>query len=378
MRQSNFINIGFITFDFHPFLGGMGRYLYDVYYNGILTKPANIHPIFFSPWQNQLDYHEETLSFTTRVGKTYGNVLFSLFLQNRLGYLVKKHNLAVTNIPTGPGGLFLLKKPRDTKLISITCHTYAQQSHYIPGQQWKKLLARLEQKTLQLSDHIITISPSTKEAIHAKYQIPKNKITIISPCVNTQEFHPDSNVSKIPKSMLYVGRLDKRKGIDRLLKLMPTLIRKDHDIKLFIGGTGGLSRWIKDYINSNDLQDNVALLGFIPEEDLNKWYNKVSALIVPSIFEGFGIVAIESMATGTPVIANYTDGLKDIIEHGNNGFFVNFQDLGSASSKIAKYLNQIERQRELISNCLKTVNRKFTCERSAQKAVRFYNQVLKS
>ena len=73
------------------------------------------------------------------------------------------------------------------------------------------------------------------------------------------------------------------------------------NVKLFIAGSGILKSKLEDFVRENRLERNICFLGTIKDSDINEWYNKVSIVVIPSIFEGFGLNAIEAMAAGTPV-----------------------------------------------------------------------------
>ena len=159
----------------------------------------------------------------------------------------------------------------------------------------------------------MSISESTTNVLINYYGIEEAKIYLEHPVADKQ-FKKIKSIKKIPNSLLYVGRLDKRKGIDFLVKTIPLVKKEIPNIKLFVIGKGKSRKKLEKFIEKNNLQDNITFLGFVPDEELPKWYNQCKLTIVPSVFEGFGITVIESLACGTPVIGTNTDGIKDTIK----------------------------------------------------------------
>lgn len=317
------MKLGIFTDDFYPFVGGIGRHIYDLYY----TNP-NIDCIVFSPSKINLKNH---VPISPLWHKKLKNISSSFFFNKKAEELIKEYKLSKINVHCGPGGIFLWTK-LSVPVIATCHHTYWQQSHYIKSEFWKRVFIPLEKRTYQLADKIICVSEDSKRILVDKYKIPSEKIKVIPNAVDTKNFYHIAHIQKIPNSILFVGRLDKRKGIDFLVKSMPYIIKKNPKIKLFIGGKGKLRKPLEKFIKRNNLESNVEFLGFIPEEKLNEWYNKVEVVVVPSIFEGFGITVIEAMAAGTPVIGRNVDGIRSILPQ--EYLFSNIKDLINALQKI--------------------------------------------
>jgi glycosyltransferase involved in cell wall biosynthesis len=351
--------IGVLTYDFYPFEGGQGRHIYDIYYRGLLMNDYH-NVFFFSPCKNQLKNNFTYFNFTKRSGK---NFLYSLLINFKVTELQKKYKIEVFNLHAGPGGLFLFKKPK-ISLVVTAHHTYFQQIKFLKDQWWKIIFIPFEKRTYKLADKIISVSETTKKTLVENYDIDPSKITVIPNCIDSQRFKKLPKVNKIPNSILFVGRLDKRKGIDFLLKAMPQILEKNPKIKLFIGGKGKLFGWCKKFINENKLENSVKMLGFIPDEDLVQWYNKCELFVIPSIFEGFGITALEAISCGSPVIATNTDGLSEILSPIQN----------SLIKRSKKSLVDVLSNRFTISIPSKYIQ-KYDCRNIAMNTTKFYNEI---
>jgi D-inositol-3-phosphate glycosyltransferase len=119
------------------------------------------------------------------------------------------------------------------------------------------------------------------------------------------------------------------------------------------------------------------LLGTVNDSALNKWYNKISVVIIPSVFEGFGLTAIEAMACGTPVIATDGDALRDVIEDGVNGLLVQYNDVESLRDKIVYLLKNKAEQSKFSLNGKKKVRTVYNWSNISQDILRIYEYVLR-
>jgi D-inositol-3-phosphate glycosyltransferase len=102
----------------------------------------------------------------------------------------------------------------------------------------------------------------------------------------------------------------------------------------------------------------------------------VSVVIIPSVFEGFGLAAIEAMACGTPVIATDVDALRDVVENGVNGFLVKYNDVRALSEKIVYLLKNKSEQSKLALNGKKKVQTVYNWNKINQDILRIYGKVL--
>ena len=361
-------NIGIFTHDLYPFKPwGQGRYVYDLVRCVRAKYQGEI--FVFSPSDHIND--DQHIQIFPGSHKSIGkNITFSMKLASIIEKLINNYDLALVHFQGGPGGLLLLKKP-SVPLIYTVHHTYYQQSRYIRSQGWKKILYRWEKFGYRRSNYIMCDSVSTRRIVLRHYGVRRLPCETIPVGVDTDRFFP-LNLERVPNSLFFLGRLEARKGIDFLIKTIPIVKEKLRDIQLFIGGDGVLKSYLDNFIKKNNLENNVHLLGTIDDAALNEWYNKVSVVIIPSVFEGFGLTAIEAMACGTPVIATDVDALRDVIEDGANGLLVPYNDTKMLSTKILYLLaNKAERLKFSI-NGRKKVQTVYNWDNITQEILRVY------
>ncbi len=200
----------------------------------------------------------------------------------------------------------------------------------------------MEKRTYQLADRIVAVSEATKNALVESYEIPEQKITVIHNAVDTRGFH-HLEIPKNPHSLLYIGRIDKRKGIDFLIRSMPLVSEQIPDVQLLIGGKGRYLEMMKSLVGQLDLERNVTFLGFVADDQLNTLYNQARCVVVPSIFEGFGITVIEALAAGTRVVGTAVDGIREILQSGEYGRLVPYGNHRALADAIIAELNEPKR-----------------------------------
>ncbi len=169
-------------------------------------------------------------------------------------------------------------------------------------------------------------------------------------------FYIDLNVFEprdLPKKydLVFSGRLVKNKGIPLLLKAVKNL----KNIKLIIIGSGPLENKIKKFIKENKLEKNIEFAGWLPTvKDLAKIYNQSKILIMPSFHEGGPRVTLEAMACNVPVITSKVGIMIDIIKHGQNGLFIDWE-VNDIVKKVTLLLDDKNLYKKIAENGYKTV-----------------------
>jgi len=315
---------GIITYDFFPFIGGIGRVTYTLY-----CELRNKNILFFSPADNELPSHIRVNFWAVRFIKQVG---VSVWLHLNVHKIISEYRLDKLNIHSGAGGVLFFRKIRIP--VIITCHhTYWQQYTYIKSQFWKRIFLPFETRTYRLANRIICDCEDTKRVLLERYGIPEEKIIVITCAVDGKNFY-DSGQQKDPDSILYVGRIDKRKGIEFLIRSMPHVVQHVPEARLLVGGKGSYFEKMKSLVRQLGLERNVIFLGFIPDDQLNSLYNSSQCVVVPSIFEGFGMTVIEALAAGTRVVGTNVDGIRSTLTSGDYGPLVPYGDHSALAEAI--------------------------------------------
>lgn len=121
------------------------------------------------------------------------------------------------------------------------------------------------------------------------------------------------------KIILYLGRLVYEKGVQNLIAAMPKILNSYHDAKLVIAGKGGMIDELRAEAHNLGIDNKVYFTGYLDSKAVQKMYKCADVAVFPSTYEPFGIVALESMLSGTPTVVSDVGGLNEIIEHGVDG-----------------------------------------------------------
>ncbi len=200
------------------------------------------------------------------------------------------------------------------------------------GEDEPELRIETERHLAQNCHHIIASTEREKEELILHYHALPERISVIPCGVNLEVFQPiDKVLAKRQlgfgdsKIILFVGRIEPLKGIDQLLKAMSYLPNIQR-VRLIIIGGDEHSQYELDRLQklSGELhiQDSVTFLGLIKQEQMPYFYSAADVCVIPSYYESFGLVALESLACGTPVVATDVGDLKNIIRQGKTGYVV--------------------------------------------------------
>ncbi len=177
------------------------------------------------------------------------------------------------------------------------------------------------------------------------------------------------------KIVLYVGRLVYEKGIHILINAVPKVLAKV-DAKFVIVGSGYMQPQLSNIVRSMGLEHKVLFTGFLDEHDLLKLQKVSDVSVVPSLFEPFGIVALEAMAAKSPVIVSDTGGLSEIVKHDITGIKAYPNNTESLAWGITKILTDTNYAKALRENAYKEILERYDWDKIAQQTRRLYETVL--
>ena len=222
---------------------------------------------------------------------------------------------------------------------------------------------------------------------HAKwvFGLPEDKMVMIPNGVKTQ-IYKDINKGEgkkfrtmfaLPeeKIVLYVGRLVFEKGIHILVNAAPKILEKVN-AKFIIVGSGYMKEQLLDIVKSMNLEHKVLFAGFLEDDILLKLQKYADVSIVPSLFEPFGIVALEAMAAGSPIVVSDTGGLSEIVDHNSTGVKIYPNDPESLAWGVTKILLDEKYSAYLRKNAYEKIKEKYDWKKIALKTKKIYKSVL--
>ncbi len=261
----------------------------------------------------------------------------------------------------------------------------------IPDIASKRL--EIEKQLLETVDRIVATSPQEKAHMRQLVSL-KGNIDII-PCgtdirrfgaINREVARQTLGINQNRKLVLYVGRFDQRKGIETLVRAVHASASYGQDnLQVIIGGgsrpgeSDGIERdRIEKIVQELGMEDIVTFPGRLSQEILPTYYAAADVCVVPSHYEPFGLVAIEAMASGTPVIASDVGGLQYTVIPEETGLLAPPQDVTAFAHAIDRILTNPDWSQQLGMAAKKRVQTKFSWDGVAQQLSHLYQQLVAS
>lgn len=194
------------------------------------------------------------------------------------------------------------------------------------------------------ANHVITVGNSIKEELVSSFGVPTDKISVIHNGINVKR-----RVAKDPgirnafatpeeRIILFVGRLVWQKGVRYLMEAAPSIFREHPEAKIVIVGEGDMHQELRKLASDLGISQKVYITGHIPDDTLNTLYGFADVMMIPSIYEPFGLTALEGMSAGLPVVASRVGGLGEIITDRKSGILVPPGNPGSIASAVNELL----------------------------------------
>ena len=216
-----------------------------------------------------------------------------------------------------------------------------------------------ESRLLRQADRIVASTQAELAQFQWLYHVDISRVVVIPPGVDTARFYPipadeAREFVRVPseaRMVLFVGRIEPLKGIDTLLEAVALLKQENVPRKgpIFLAVIGGDSEEspeptseemarLQELRNRLDIDDTVTFLGRRNQDTLQYYYSAAEVVVVPSHYESFGLVALEAMACGTPVVASETGGLVFLVRDGETGFHVPAGDAQALADRLGQLL----------------------------------------
>lgn len=240
---------------------------------------------------------------------------------------------------------------------------------------------------------IVVNSHFLKNFLLERTNLDAEKIVVNHLGVNIDQFKPkwqiDSTLSleilrkklgiSEHKILLYAGRLVKIKGVHHILEAMPEIVKADPSIRLIIAGGSFGHRAYFDHLKklAESVKDHVVFTSFIPNHKIHELFQISDLLLVPSAQkEAFGLVNLEAMSTGTPVIATKSGGIPEIIEHGKTGCLIDPSNIREELTKhILDLLSNPIKLQQMGQECVLRVRNYFTWQHTVNRQLQLYRQM---
>lgn len=296
-------------------------------------------------------------------------------------------------------GFALLRAPRRQSLPAIyTCHSLAFEEYATRNPHANPLLAALhtmgrrglERGVLKRSDRILTLSEFMRQRVQQAHRMAREKIEVIPGGVDERRFRPNPDKAAVRKALDWpddrfilftVRNLVPRMGLDNLVRAMSAVASKADDVLLIIGGEGGLRPSLQAVIDEAGLRRHVRLAGYIPEAQLPPAYQAADLFILPTAqLEGFGLVTLEALASGLPVLGTRIGATPEILESLDSRWLFDGPEPAALAGRIIETVLEMKRQpgsrAALAHRCRSYVEAHYTWSRHLDRLEAVYGQLV--
>lgn len=235
---------------------------------------------------------------------------------------------------------------------------------------------------------VIACSLYMRDELHRVLQLPDDKISLIPNGVNIRDFEVVSHYKEElarsraqyahpnEKLVYYVGRLVHEKGVQLLLDAVPKILAGHSQTKFVIAGRGPSEGYLRDKARSMGIDNRVYFTGYIDEQTRNRLYKCADAAVCPSLYEPFGMVALEAMAAGAPVVVPDTGGISELVEDGMDGLKFNTGSPDSLAQRVLDVLHHPEKARRMRERAFMKAVNQYSWEAVAAQTTELYEDVL--
>jgi len=386
------MKVGTLTWEFPPrVVGGIARHCEGLA-KALVQQNHEVH-LFTLDFPGSPNYEEMDGIKVYRASTELGHpnfltwvLLFNHFLAKRMADVTQSIDFDVIHVHdwlaafSGISFKHYLKKP-----MVLTVHStevgraqglHSPDSFSINGIEW---WATYE------ADRVIVCSQSMKNEICSHFNLPLDKVDVIPNAIDATKYQASVDRGSVrqrygvgygEKLILCVGRLVPQKGIEYFIRAIPIIAKRYPEAKFIIVGEG----WSRDILEaearSSGQGRKIQFTGFASDQEVINLMTSADALVVPSVYEPFGIVALEGMATGVPVVASKVDGLAEVIEHDRTGVFVYPRSPESIAWGVDQVLSDPGHAKWLTENAKEELRKAYSWEAVAMKTVEVYRKVV--
>ncbi|MGB8645495.1 MAG: glycosyltransferase family 4 protein [Anaerolineae bacterium] len=234
---------------------------------------------------------------------------------------------------------------------------------------------------------VITVSNYMANEVRDYFQLPVDKTDVVYNGVETAPFDAldgmDLSADRLrwaqPEEQLvfFVGRMNFEKGAHVLVEAAPRVLASRPGVKFVLAGTGPMIDNLRRRVYELGITDKVQIAGFVPDDDRNRLLRMADVAVFPSLYEPFGIVALEAMAARCPVVVSDVGGLREVVRHEQTGIIVHPEDPDSLTWGILRALEDPQGAAARAARAYQIVRSDYCWDRIAERTLRVYEQVIR-
>ncbi|GGI07936.1 glycosyltransferase family 4 protein [Egicoccus halophilus] len=268
-------------------------------------------------------------------------------------------------------------------VATVHATEYGRHQGWLPGPM-NKLIHQVEWWLTYEARRVITCSTYMREQVEDIFALPDDKVDVVPNGVAVRDFAlPADEVADFRRTLvgprtrmvLFAGRLEYEKGVQTVLEALQEVRAAVGPVKFFIAGIGTYSATLRRRVRELGLRRHVHFTGFLADHELRLHYAAADVAVAPSIYEPFGLVAVEAMACGTPVVAGDTGGLREIVA-GGSGLSFPPQDAGELAGALTRVLADRELAQGMVARAHARIRDRYDWASVAAATVGVYHRAV--
>lgn len=237
-------------------------------------------------------------------------------------------------------------------------------------------ICTIEKQGMMAADRVFAVSKRTRAEIVHNYSIDHSKVVVVHNAVDP-EMSEIENLSPqdkyaVDKVVTFLGRVTSQKGPEYFIDAAKLVVQEIKDVRFIMAGRGDLLESMKQRACNLNLSGYFEFPGFIPDDEIGELFGKSDVFVMPSVSEPFGIVALEAMRSGLPVVVSKQSGVSEVVKHVAK---VDYWDVKSMATEICKILKNPRHKHTLAKNGKQEAAR-LTWDRTACRVAEIYKELL--
>ncbi len=390
------LSVLMLSWEFPPFkVGGLAAHVYDLS-KMMVKKGFEIHIVTCS-FPDAKDYelvdgvhvHRFDAYEIPAPEFLQWDLNMNVLMERKAIEIIKKYNIDILHahdwlVASAAIGLkHLFRKP-----LLVTIHSLERGRRNGLFNDGQHMIDQIENQLIQEAWHNIVCSQYMQSLCHFSFTFPNDKMTIIPNGVRYNDFsvelstkekkeHHKKYAAENEKIIAYIGRLVPEKGVNILLGAVKPVLKKLPNTKFVVAGEGWHRNELERIARELKIEEKVLFTGYLPEEDFLPYFNVADILVVPSTYEPFGIVALEGMATKTPIIVSDVGGLSEIVDHRWTGMKVPADNSDAMADSIIELLTDDSLRKSIVSNAVEKLKHVYDWSIIADHTIKVYNKMFK-
>lgn len=254
-------------------------------------------------------------------------------------------------------------------------HVHATEFDRCGGNSVNQEVYNRERRGMHAADHVIAVSELTRKIIIDKYGVDPTKVSVVHNGNSDAAKNPKSRFKELykiresgKKVVLFAGRITIQKGVDYFVQAAKKVLEYEKNVQFIVAGSGDMEEQIKGFTSYLGIRDNFLFTGYYKLDEQSDLFAAADVVVMPSVSEPFGIIPLESMSNGTPVIMSKQSGVSEVVTH---ALKIDFWDTDEMANKILAIIRHPVLKQTLKEEGLRQV-KDITWDKAAKKTSSIY------